>query len=98
MGTVSFPFMGSGDLFDEFRRIKESGEQLDDRIIEVCWNAQRGSWRMLRIRDDKPNANHKSIMQKILESIEDGVEIEAVRLLSVLPFKLFLTGIAVAKE
>lgn len=59
-------------------RMKESGEQYDDRIIEVCWNTDIGGWKMMRIRDDKPHANHKSIMQKILISIEDGVEIEAV--------------------
>jgi len=64
-------------LIDQFR-MKESGEQFDDRIVEVAWDTDRGTWRMMRIRDDKPNANHKSIMQKILVSIEDGVEIEAV--------------------
>lgn len=63
---------------DALRRMKESGEQLDDRVIEVCWDTSRGRWRMMRIRDDKPNANHKSIMEKILVSIDDGVEIEAV--------------------
>lgn len=63
---------------DALRRMKESGEQLDDRVIEVCWDTSRGRWRMMRIRDDKPNANHKSIMEKILISIDDGVEIEAV--------------------
>jgi mRNA guanylyltransferase len=60
--------------------MKESGEQYDDRIIEVCWSTDRAAWKMMRIRDDKPHANHKSIMQKILISIEDGVEIEAVSL------------------
>ncbi len=59
-------------------RFKESGEQLDDRIVEVSWDNGRSAWRMIRIRDDKPNANHKSVMEKIIVSIEDGVEIEAV--------------------
>ncbi|KAK8869987.1 hypothetical protein IAR55_000557 [Kwoniella newhampshirensis] len=63
---------------DEWERVKDSGEQLDDRIVEVCWDGDRGTWRMLRTRDDKPNANHKSIMEKIIQSIEDGVEIETL--------------------
>lgn len=58
--------------------MKQSGEQYDDRVIEVCWDVDRETWRLMRIRDDKPNANHKDIMRKIMASIEDGVEIEAV--------------------
>lgn len=61
-------------------RFKEKGEQLDDRVIEVCWDTQRSGWRFMRFRDDKLNANHKSIMRKIIDSISDGVELEAVRL------------------
>lgn len=33
---------------------------------------------MMRARDDKPHANHVDIMRKIMVSIQDGVEIEAV--------------------
>lgn len=58
--------------------MKESGEQYDDRIVECCWSTEIGAWRMMRTRDDKPNANHKDIMKKIMISIQDGVEIEAV--------------------
>jgi mRNA guanylyltransferase len=63
---------------EEWETMKASGEQYDDRIVEVCWDSARGRWRLLRIRDDKPNANFKGIMEKILVSIEDGVEIETV--------------------
>jgi mRNA guanylyltransferase len=59
--------------------MKQTGEQYDDRIVEVCWDTERDTWRIMRIRDDKPAGNHKSIVDKILVSIRDGVEIEAVR-------------------
>lgn len=61
-------------------RFKEKGEQFDDRVIEVCWDTERSGWRFMRFRDDKLNANHKSIMRKIIDSISDGVELEAVSL------------------
>ena len=67
----------------------ESGEQFDDRIVECYWTlepnaatepyASQGTklpprWRMMRIRDDKHHGNHKSIVEKILRSIRDGVD------------------------
>ena len=77
-------FMGSQLMY----RMKESGEQYDDRIVEVHWDTARNGWRFMRIRDDKHDANHKSIMEKILISIEDGVEVEAVRCLPSSRFSL----------
>ena len=62
--------------------MKASGEQLDDRIVEVHWDLELEGWRMMRFRDDKPNGNHKDVVTNILRSIADGVEKEAVSLRS----------------
>lgn len=32
------------------------------------------AWRLHRIREDKTDGNHTSVVQKIIQSIEDGVE------------------------
>lgn len=66
-----------------WEEIKESGEQYDERVVEVCWDKTlgefgNGSWRIMRFRDDKPHGNHKSIVGKILTSIKDGVELDVV--------------------
>ncbi len=58
--------------------LKRSGEQIDDRIVEVHWDPKLLRWRMMRFRDDKPHGNHKSVVENIIQSIADGVEKEAV--------------------
>ncbi|KAF9052172.1 mRNA guanylyltransferase [Rhodocollybia butyracea] len=59
---------------NEWERMKASGEQYDDRIVEVHWDAAVKGWRMMRFRDDKPNGNHKGVVENIISSIADGVE------------------------
>lgn len=74
--------------------MKESGEQFDDRIVECSWDLHGGpksttpggevqhapAWRLHRIRDDKHDGNHTSVVEKILLSIQDGVEEEQLLL------------------
>jgi hypothetical protein len=64
---------------------KASGEQYDDRVVEVTWNTANQNWIWHRFRDDKEHGNHKSVVDNILESIQDGVEADQVC------FSLFLT-------
>lgn len=62
--------------------LKQGGEQIDDRIVEVHWEVDHSRWRMMRFRNDKPNGNHLSVVDNIIQSIADGVEKEAVKLLN----------------
>ncbi|KAI0005995.1 mRNA capping enzyme [Russula compacta] len=59
---------------DEWESLKASEEQVDDRIVEVCWDFVDEHWRMMRFRDDKPQGNHRSVVEHIVQSIADGVE------------------------
>ncbi|KAG6335849.1 hypothetical protein ID866_3239 [Astraeus odoratus] len=59
---------------DEWERMKLSGEQIDDRVVEVHWDLSTCRWRMMRFRDDKPHGNYRTVVEKIIESIADGVE------------------------
>lgn len=68
---------------EEWEAMKALHELLDGRVIE-CYKDEQGRWRFKkdangktfspRFRDDKPDANHKSTVQKVLETIDDGVE------------------------
>jgi len=72
----SYPICGA----DLSCRIKATGQQVDDRIVEVHWDPEISRWRLMRFRDDKPNGNHKSVVEHIVQSIADGVEKDAVSL------------------
>ncbi|TDL27406.1 mRNA capping enzyme, alpha subunit [Rickenella mellea] len=60
----------------EWERLKDSGEQIDDRIVEVHWEPRMQRWRMMRFRDDKPHGNFHGVVDNIIQSIKDGVEKE----------------------
>ncbi|KAI0054024.1 mRNA capping enzyme [Auriscalpium vulgare] len=62
----------------EWESLKASGEQIDDRIVEVHWDPVGEHWRMMRFRDDKPHGNHRSVVDNIIQSIADGVEKDAL--------------------
>ncbi|KAA1106111.1 Dcp1p-Dcp2p decapping enzyme complex alpha subunit [Puccinia graminis f. sp. tritici] len=59
---------------EEWIERKERREQLDNRVVEVVWDASRNTWKILRFRDDKKNGNYRAVVFSILDSIRDGVE------------------------
>jgi mRNA guanylyltransferase len=57
---------------------KAHGEQFDDRVVECNVNPITHGWRFMRFRDDKEHGNHRSIVEKIIASIRDGVQLDEV--------------------
>ena len=76
--SFSFAFFLGGVLLLFCYRLKRSAEQIDDRIVEVHWDPVLSRWRMMRFRSDKPNGNHISVVENIIQSIAEGVEKETV--------------------
>jgi len=59
-------------------RMKGTKHQYDDRIIEARWDLDQRAWRLKRIRDDKFDANHISVVESIIETIINPVRQEDV--------------------
>lgn len=57
---------------EEWEILKGLGDPLNNRIVE-CNQDDDGRWRIVRFRDDKNEANHKSTVVSVLESINDRV-------------------------
>lgn len=58
---------------DEWEAMKKSKIQYDDRVIEARWDLKRHAWRMMRMRDDKPDGNHRDVVEKVVQTILDPV-------------------------
>lgn len=56
----------------EFEELVALGDPLNDRIAE-CYRDDAGRWRVSRFRDDKPEANHISTLNSVIQSIDDAV-------------------------
>ncbi|KAK9722691.1 Dcp1p-Dcp2p decapping enzyme complex alpha subunit [Basidiobolus ranarum] len=66
---------------DEWIRFRNNRTKLDGRIVEVTYDETHlppYKWKFLRFRDDKLHGNHNSVVEKIVKSIEDGVESETL--------------------
>lgn len=59
-------------------RMKRSKTQYDDRVIEARWDFEREGWRLMRLRDDKPDGNHRDVVEKVVQTILDPVSKEDV--------------------
>ncbi|KAI0887221.1 mRNA capping enzyme, alpha subunit [Annulohypoxylon maeteangense] len=57
---------------DEWEILKGLEEPLDDRVVEVYMDNQK-RWRFYRFRDDKSDGNHISVVNSVIESIQDAV-------------------------
>ena len=64
---------------DEWEMLKGLQQILDFRIVE-CYRDERERWRMKleadgtpRFRDDKPEANHITTVEKVIDTIKDAV-------------------------
>jgi mRNA guanylyltransferase len=68
---------------EEWIRFKRM-PNLDNSIVEVVYNPDHcppHKWKFLRFREDKPHANHISVLEKILKSIDDNIDTERVIIL-----------------
>lgn len=60
----------------EWEQMKRYSINTDDGLegaIAECHKDAEGRWRLNRFREDKTEANHSSVVDKVLESIEDAV-------------------------
>lgn len=60
----------------QWTELKSLDQPLNGRIVECSKDPETGAWKLMRFRDDKLNGNHISVVQKVLESINDSVKIE----------------------
>lgn len=65
-------------LDQDWEELKKLGQPLNRRIVEVK-KTEVGDWKLLRFRDDKEYGNHKSVVEKVLKSIADGVLAEELK-------------------
>ena len=57
----------------EWEDLKALAKPLDESVVE-CYQDNEKRWRFVRIREDKFEANHISVVESVMESIQDRIE------------------------
>ncbi|CAG8709072.1 7806_t:CDS:2, partial [Funneliformis mosseae] len=66
---------------------KHDFQQFEGRIVEVVYNPSiHPPWRFKRFRDDQPRANNHTVIEKIEQSIFDGITEEQAHIFSILNY------------
>ncbi|KAJ1972501.1 Dcp1p-Dcp2p decapping enzyme complex alpha subunit, partial [Dimargaris xerosporica] len=69
-GDAYTPFAEMAVADDEWQRFVEDKVDFENRIVEANYDPSHcppAEWRFMRFRNDKPHANHASILDKILQ-------------------------------
>ncbi|KAJ1656699.1 Dcp1p-Dcp2p decapping enzyme complex alpha subunit [Dispira simplex] len=80
-GNQYRPYAEMSVTNQEWEQFQSRRQPLDGRVVEVRYDPSvdpRAPWRFMRFRDDKPNGNHVSVVDKILCSISDGVDAQDI--------------------
>lgn len=59
-------------------RILGTTSGIDGRIVEVARDLDRRAWRILRLRDDKPQPNHTSVVRDIQAAVKGPLSLDDV--------------------
>nr|CAG8434650.1 1417_t:CDS:10 [Entrophospora candida] len=62
--------------YEQWKIWIDNNEKLDERLVEVVCNPSSLSWQFLRFRDDKLYPNPSTTVDKIVQSIKDGIDKE----------------------
>jgi len=63
---------------EDWEAMKSCNDPITNRVVE-CAMDEQGRWCIHRFRDDKPEANHISTVNSVMESIRDSVSEQELR-------------------
>ena len=84
-GSAGSQYFDMLDVPDEqWIKWKLSGEQYDDRVVEVTWDKRNERWVFHRLRSDKFEGNHVTVVDDLIRCIKCGVDRQMVGRCSIL--------------
>ena len=78
-GSAGSQYFDVLDVADEqWIEWKLSGEQSDDRVVEVTWDMSDERWVFHRLRSDKSEGNHITVVNDLIRCIQHSIDRQTV--------------------